>query len=136
MAYQYPGCPIVHELPKMVFRILGQELDWKKFTEYPYFNNWQRGVLMRSKDQRLESLLEQEPTFLTRLLVEKKFHVSVEKQREIEGYLRSVKKIEELDIPVDPAWGLDATVLESKHKRSFPAGTAWQKIRTTIPRYE
>jgi len=136
LAYQYPGCPIVHELPKMVFRLLGKELDWNRFMELPYFNNWQRGQLANARDMKLEYLLEAKPTYTTRLLVERKFRVSVSRQLQIEKQIAAMTKIGELDIPVDPAWNLDQTVQESRYKKTFPAGTLWSSIRTYVPRYE
>jgi hypothetical protein len=136
LAYQYPGCPIVHELPKMVFRILGRELDWSKFMELPYFNNWQRGQLTNAKQAKLECLLEAKPTYLTRVLVERKFHVTIKQQLDIEAKLRSMREICELDIAPDPAWGLDQSVLLGKYKKTFPTGTLWSSIRTYAPRYE
>jgi len=136
LLYQYPGCPIVCEQAKMIFRILGKELNWSKFMQLPYFNNWQRNQLANARDAKLEALLEQEPTFLTRSLVERRFKVSIKQQLDIEHYLKSRKDLSELDIAVDPRWGLDLSVLESKYKKTFPEGTLWSSIRTYALRYE
>jgi hypothetical protein len=136
MAYQYPGCPIIHELPKLVFRILGTKVNWSHVLQFTSFDLFQRERLLKAKDMALLEKLQAKPTFVTRLLVQRHYGVSVSEQLEIERYLRSRVTLDELDIPVNPAWGLDMTVLESRYKKSFKAGTSWASIMTAFVRYE
>ncbi len=95
MAYSYPGCPVLHSLAKYGLRVTE---DQKRAKVSRYADGWWgREKEKQQVDVSLEQVLAVQPTVGARLLVEKKYGLSVEDQLSIEAYLDSLTKIQVLD---------------------------------------
>lgn len=109
MAYEYPGCPILKSLSSYGIRMTHhviKSLD-KTFFEKHAENSYHRELYMQAK-QFVDDygIPDVEITLGTRLLVERLYGVTVEKQIEIERYLDALTEIVELelDLPFPTEW--------------------------------
>jgi len=99
LAYQYPGCPIVQELARYGLRVtadVGNYAMWKVINSKG-INEYQRGVL---KAAMFEPVPPCPVGTRSRILVEKKFGVSVETQLAFEKYLKGLDKLQPLAVGV------------------------------------
>lgn len=128
MAYQYPGCPILKSLARYGLRVTRKhgKIGSSQFTDM--VNKHVTNVYYR--EQIHEALEKGIPNVdighRTRLLVERLYGVTIERQLETERYLDSLESIQELDLPdllllVPPVWmnystnyvrAIDATMMD------------------------
>nr|WEU70900.1 MAG: RNA-dependent RNA polymerase [Hangzhou tombus-like virus 1] len=98
MLYQYPGCPIIQSLALYGLRVT-KHIDMRRFLEKERsLNWWDRNRLiaaMKAWDEDKLALCREVP-MRTRLLVEKRYGISVQDQIKIEKYLDSLTKLQEL----------------------------------------
>lgn len=107
MAYSYPGCPVLHALARYGLRVTNDQRDAKLSK---YSSDW----WAREKERTFEStplsvVLSKRPTMGARVLVEKKYGLSIEDQYAIESYLDSLSTLTVLDHPainqnLQPSW--------------------------------
>jgi len=91
-AYQYPGCPILQEMALYGLRMTHSR-DVRHFVkESKSFDMWEREQLLDSLS--MLSIPIKEIGFNTRLLVEEKFGVPVDRQMLIESYFRNCSVIQ------------------------------------------
>jgi len=97
MAYQYPGCPILGHAARAFLRLTaGFDHTWT-LKNYDYWqrqkDKWQKG-----------NVPWKEPPMRTRLLVERKFGISIEDQLRCEEYFDRLDRLGPLVLPwtVDP----------------------------------
>lgn len=94
MAYSYPGCPVLHSLAKYGLRVTESQrtANVRRYTD----GWWAREKEKNEVSMDLEDILKVVPTMGCRLLVEKKYGLSVEDQLKIEAYLDSKDDISPL----------------------------------------
>lgn len=98
MAYSYPGCPVLHALAKYGLRVTK---DQRHANVSKYADGWWGREKERTQSEMaLDDVLAVEPTMGARLLVERKYNLSVEDQLAIESYLTSLDRLTVLDDPV------------------------------------
>lgn len=96
-AHQYPGCPIISALAQYGLRMS------RSYNLQAYVKNnrniseWERQQLLEALKYKANSL-EKECGMATRLLVEKKYGISISEQLAIEGYLNSLNVLQPLDL--------------------------------------
>lgn len=90
MAYSYPGCPVLHSLAKYGLRVTSDQKDAKLSR---YSQDWWSRERDKLQSGDLELILSKVPTPGARLLVEKKYGLSMEDQLRIENYLDSLTTI-------------------------------------------
>lgn len=94
-AHQYPGCPIIDELAKYGLRVT-RSYDVRHFVkEKMQVNTYEREQLLTVLDKRIPQRCV---GMKTRLLVERKYGITVELQHAIEKYLRNLDAVQELDL--------------------------------------
>lgn len=97
MAYSYPGCPVLHSLAKYGLRVT---MDQRNANVSRYADGWWgREKEKTQSEMSLEKVLSVVPTVGARLLVERKYGLTVEDQISIEHYLDSLGKLQVLDHP-------------------------------------
>lgn len=105
--YQYPGCPIIDALGHYALRITDSDIVEKKMLKM-----YKKGHLGDSRFKNIkfqhifDTLIGKIPSRIfspdaTRLLMESKFSVPVQKQIEIEDYLDNLQHITNLNIELD-----------------------------------
>ena len=95
-AYQYPGCPIIAELAEYGLRMT-RGLDIKHFVSEKWqVNQWEREQVLGLE---YKNIPRRSVGMSTRLLVEKKYGLTVEIQLSIESYLRNLMVLQPLTIP-------------------------------------
>lgn len=104
MLYSYPGSPIHKSLALYGLRVTKHIDDdyMKKVCSKTYMNAYEREELSlneRRKD-RYDEMLAKPIHNKTRLIVERKFGVSVEMQKYIENYLDGLETLQPLNIPM------------------------------------
>jgi len=82
LAYQYPGCPILNSLSKY-----GLRMCENSHVYYGNLNEYEREIFRVMFQKYRDNVPQREVGFKTRLLVEKRFGVTVEDQLSIERYL-------------------------------------------------
>jgi len=98
MVYQYPGCPILQELGLYGLRQT-TGFDHRVYMNSRHMSMWEREQLLTA-EKSLKNLAEvvRDIPLKTRLLVEKKFNVSVESQLSIEKVLREKKNLDPIQL--------------------------------------
>lgn len=95
-AHQYPGCPIIQELAHYALRMT-RSYDVRHFVKNSRLLTWwERETLLPVLGKPVPYV---EVPFRTRLLVERLYGITVEQQRQVEAYLRSLQKLQELEMP-------------------------------------
>jgi hypothetical protein len=94
-AYQYPGCPIVGALAKYILRVT-RSYDVRHMVSN-WQNTYERTQLIEALDYGYDF---KNPPTNTRLLVEKKYGISIEHQLCIEAYLDSLDELQHLHHPI------------------------------------
>jgi len=86
LAFQYPGCPIINSLARYGIRVTRGIKVNRFIAESKGFNEYERAELLKilKSEKRLPVVAV---GFRTRLLVERLYGISVEKQQRIEAYL-------------------------------------------------
>jgi hypothetical protein len=105
LLYSYPGAPITRSLALYGLRVTGHIDDkyMNKVLEKKYMNTYEREKLQyqqSASQEKFEQLLNHKVNFKTRLLVERKFGISVELQLHIENYLDNLTTLQPLNIPL------------------------------------
>ncbi len=134
MAYQYAGCPILYKLADYALRI----------TEgYHYYLNpnsnamdgWHRQKLLDLMKKNNNKIPRREPGMATRMLMEKKFGVTVGDQIEIERYLDNKTDLSPLDHPaILSNCNSDSIDYYNRYVFSFPIG--YRLDETECPIYD
>jgi len=95
-AYQYPGCPIISELAEYGLRMT-RGRDIRHFVA----QKWQTSQWEREQVLGLDykNIPRRAVGMNTRLLVERKYGISIEIQLKIEKYLRELEVLQPLDVP-------------------------------------
>lgn len=97
MHYQYPGCPIITALSQYALRVT------RNITVRPdkiYMDQWNREQLLESLEWIKKHGLKPDAVGnRTRMLVERKFGISMEDQLLIEDYLNNKNDLSPLNIP-------------------------------------
>lgn len=115
LAHIYPGCPIISELAQYGLRATAHVPNAR------LWNRWKQKDLNMWERERLKAILEAgevkpiAPPMNTRILMERRFGVSVETQLQVEAYLRKLDCIQPLvlDVELFPSswrWYFDAYV--------------------------
>jgi len=102
LAHQYPGCPIIQALAQYGLRVTAgvERRDVWRVINSKGVNEYQRGVLVAEMFCPVKSVRIH---LGSRLLVERKFGVSVEEQLSFENYLSGLSTIQPLNAGVlDP----------------------------------
>lgn len=100
LAYQYPGCPVIHSLAQYALRVT-RSIDIRGVLEKDRsMNMWYRETLQGALKQeaRLKHI-QKSPGIRTRLLVENLFGISVSDQIAIETYLDGLQHLEVIACP-------------------------------------
>ncbi|APG76615.1 hypothetical protein 2 [Wenzhou tombus-like virus 17] len=93
LAHQYPGCPIIQSLAHYgLYVTRGITIRLDKI----HMSNWEREQLILAVNDKTR-ILKKEIGNNTRLLVERKFGLTVEDQIELEKYFDSLKTVQVLD---------------------------------------
>jgi len=87
LAYQYPGCPILSSLAQYGLRVSGEKFYVKNLNEY------EREIFQQMHEKYMGKVPHKAVGFKTRLLVEKRFGLSVQDQLSIETYLDNKKDL-------------------------------------------
>jgi hypothetical protein len=82
LAYQYPGCPILSSLAQYGLRMSKDAHIYMK-----NMNTWQRDRFSQLYEKHKDNVPFRETGFKTRLLVEKRYGISISDQLNIESYL-------------------------------------------------
>lgn len=98
LVYEYAGCPVLTALARYVLRVSPRQSKLSKFIRnHRGFNTYDRETLLPAASHWLQhqadfvKRMNLSPPIATRLLVEKKFGLSVEDQLSIENYLDSLQ---------------------------------------------
>jgi hypothetical protein len=95
--HQYPGCPVISSIAQYILR-LTRGTDVRHFVrQQMHLNEYQREIMIKCLDTDVHDV--KKPTVVSRLLMEKKFGMSVELQLSIENYFAQKTDLSELDIP-------------------------------------
>lgn len=82
LAYQYPGCPILNSLANY-----GLRMCENSHVYYKNLNEYEREIFRTMFNKYRDNIPQKPVGFKTRLLVEKRYNISVEDQLQIEQYL-------------------------------------------------
>jgi len=94
-AYQYPGCPIVAALAEYILRVTKSHDTRHMISQWK--NTYERTQLIEAQDYGYSFIY---PPLNTRLLVEKKYGISIEHQVCIEKYFDSLDELQHLCHPI------------------------------------
>jgi hypothetical protein len=95
-AYQYPGCPIIADLAEYGLRMT-RGRDIRHFVSQKWqTNQWEREQVLGLTESRIP---RRQVGMSTRLLVERKYGITVEVQLSIEHYLQSLQELVPLNLP-------------------------------------
>lgn len=101
LIHQYPGCPIIQELGLYSLRVT-RGIDVRTYIESTHVSLWEKEQLLAAlRDERKLMDKVRPPPFRTRLLMEKKYGVTVDQQRRIEDMLRSKHSLDAIRLPFD-----------------------------------
>lgn len=105
LAHQYPGMPIVSALAQYGLRITRGLTSAAVRVAKRFRDDWRRSQFLKAIESE-KSIPVVDPPNRTRLLVERLYHISVEKQIEIESYLNRLNEMMPLkfDLEVPEAW--------------------------------
>jgi hypothetical protein len=97
LAHQYPGCPILQSLSAYVLRCT-KSFDVEKFVmhTHAYKNEWLRNEMLRCVD---DNVPHRPVPSNTRLLVERKFGITIGVQLKWEAYFDGLDHIQTLVLP-------------------------------------
>lgn len=99
-AHQYPGCPIIQSCALWLLRATrGHEQAARDIVgKQKYVNMWYKNKMMAAfRDEK--KLVPKTPGNGTRFLVERKYGITVEQQKEIEAYFDGLDHIQPINIP-------------------------------------
>lgn len=94
LAYQYPGCPILDSLAQYGLRMCENSKVY-----YKNLNEYERGIFLKMFKKYKDKIPHKEVGFKTRLLVERRFGISVDDQVSIERYLDNKTDLSPIDHP-------------------------------------
>lgn len=95
--YQYPACPIVTELARYALRVTRNETVRRSIVDR---FGWKKDLLEKALDLGGSLDDQREIGINTRLLMERKFGITIETQLQIEGMLRSKQDLEPISMPL------------------------------------
>lgn len=105
MVYQYPGCPILDALGHYALRItdtsvVRDRLD--RLLQSKFLDLYKREILLQAIEKITNERPERKDTPQnTRMLVERIYQISVDKQRQIEMYLDQLDRVQPLCVDLD-----------------------------------
>ncbi len=99
LVHQYPGCPILQELGLYAIRMT-RGIDARTYANSRHVCEWEREqILAALKDEKKLNEKVREPPKNTRLLIEKKFGMTIEQQLKIEALLRDKHDLSPIRLP-------------------------------------
>lgn len=101
MVHQYSGCPILQEIGLYGIRVT-KGIDHRTYMNSRHVCTWERDQLIEASrmEKRLFEVVR-EPPRRTRLLVERLYGISIERQLAIEQYFRQKEDTEPIRLPLD-----------------------------------
>jgi hypothetical protein len=102
LAHQYPGCPVISELAWYGLRVTRDVRKckmWRLVNSGKAFNSWERDRFIQAmKDE--QKIVKIAPPPATRLLVERRYGVTIEVQRHLETMLAAKNDLHPIISPV------------------------------------
>jgi len=118
VGYQYPGCPILASLAQYGMRVTN---DVK--ADYSDMNSYEKDLFIKMRDKFHYSIPHKDVGFKTRLLVEKRYGISVQDQILIESYLDSKTDLTPIDCPAILSYcNADAKDYYERYSELIPIG--------------
>jgi hypothetical protein len=135
LLYEYPGCPVVREIAAYVFRVRRPgEFDFDHYLNRRDLSIWDRDRFLKVRDalgseDRVKLMLARPISMKSRMLMERVFKIPVSVQFEIEKYLKSLKRLQVLDMPfIVPYLSVDSQRMNAL-RFEFPVGTPVSHVR-------
>jgi len=107
-AYQYPGAPIISCLARYGLRVTESAVRGRMYDLVygPTYTEYTRAIALASLEADIKF---EEPHILTRLLVEKRYGVTLEMQRNYERYLDGLMELQPIELKtlewaINPDW--------------------------------
>lgn len=122
LAYQYPGCPVLHAMARAYSRLCAG-VQWIEILEKPYFNQWERTTLVSASKRNLATMLAKEPTIKTRLMMQECYGMTVGHQLQAEEYFNKLDSIKPIDLPFLTSYVGYAASEMNRYVRHLPKGT-------------
>jgi hypothetical protein len=131
LAYQYPGCPILSALARVGVRLShGYQLDP---IENPFFDGWHKDILIDAEKRVTQEMLDKPVAYGTRMLMARKYGVSVSDQLRTENYLDSITSVGKLSMPWLACRATNDMLDAAKYYvRTYAAGTPWYMIARAL----